>query len=161
MSFLDRFTSQKGQQEKKAPKTSVVQADKKAKAAEKKAFEAVGSTEAPKEAKKEKATTPVVASESKGNTQQAFRVLLRPIVTEKSTQLARLRQYVFEITENASKMDIRNAVHHVYGVRPVAINIVNLPGKIVRYGRSWGRQMERRKAIVTLPEGKSIDVVNS
>jgi large subunit ribosomal protein L23 len=65
------------------------------------------------------------------------------------------------IAPNATKMDVRNAVQHVYGVRPVAVNIVKMQGKVVRFGRYSGRQVGRKKAIVTLPAGKTIDVTNA
>lgn len=159
MSFLDRFTSRKGKEKKGIPAGGPgagVALTKKAKPdAEKQAFQAVPS------GKKETPATAAKTAPKKEATDQAFRILLRPLVTEKSSRQAKLNQYSFEIPTPATKMDVRNAVHQVYGIRPLDVNIARLPGKIIRYGRTTGRQAVRKKAIVTLPSGKSIDVFSA
>lgn len=158
MGLFDRFTSRKGKDDKKTTPGS-----KPAKltvaAKQKEAFKAVPKGEEKKtmaEASKSAPTKPI-----KENTDQAYRILYRAVVTEKSTRLNRINQYVFEIAPSANKTDVARAVEKVYGVRPQAVNIVNLPGKPVRYGRFQGRTVRRRKAIVTLPTGKTIDQVNA
>jgi len=152
MSFLDSFSSKKGAAGKeKAGKG--VRAAVKADEAKKEAFAQVS------DGKKEtKVTAPKPGKES---TVDAYRILTAPIVTEKSALLAKQSQYIFLVTPRATKMDVRNAVHQVYGVRPVAVNIVSLPGKHVRFGRHFGQQVSRKKAVVTLPAGKTIDVTNA
>jgi len=156
MSFLDRFTSRQGKATPQAPKAADKKATVKAKdeTAKKAAFKAVPSGES---AEKKVATTTV----QKASTDQAYRILLAAAVTEKSTRLSRQSQIMFHVAPTATKMDVRNAVQQVYGVRPIAVNMVRLPGKILRYGRTKGRQVARKKAIVTLPPGKSIDVVSA
>ncbi|MBI3572750.1 MAG: 50S ribosomal protein L23 [Candidatus Kerfeldbacteria bacterium] len=157
MSFFDRFTSRKGKAEPKKSATVDV--------AQKKAFANVPSGKedgpAKKTSEKKGTETKSVEKPVKETTHQAYRLLLRPVVTEKSTRLAQLSQYVFETAADATKNDIRQAVYHVYGIKPVAVNMVHLPGKIVRYGRTYGRQTTKRKAVVTLPTGKTIDVSTS
>jgi len=147
MSILDRFSSTKG-------KATTSKATKVAKADEAKqeAFAKVSDG-------KEKVAAPAVTR--KDSTADAYRVLLSPVVTEKSALLAQQSQYIFMITPTATKMDVRNAIHKVYGVRPVAVNIAKLKGKVVRFGRTYGRQALRKKAIITLPAGKTIDVTNA
>ncbi len=161
MSIFDRFTSQKGKQTAAKPKTGKISADeaqqktfaevpsgkeKEAPVAEKKAAPAKGKKEAGKA---------MVAKES---TDRADRILVRPVVTEKSTMGQALGQYTFMVSDRANKVDVRQAVFHVYGVMPVSVNITSLPGKWVRYGRSTGRTVARKKAVVTLPAGKKIDI---
>lgn len=163
MSIFDRFSSKKGKDSKGAPKAKRVDD------AEKKAFAAVPSGKEapvkekeaePTEKKKEgAAATPskkVVVTAGPGN-----HIIVRPLVTEKSSRVSSLRQYIFEIRPTATKVDVRNAVHQLYGVRPTGVQISNVRGKAVRYGRTWGKTIKRRKAMVTLPEGKSIDVFSA
>jgi large subunit ribosomal protein L23 len=149
MSILDRFSSTKGKSTKAAPKASKAA---KAEEAKKEAFAKVSDGK-----EKAVAATPV-AKESTG---EAYRILVAPVVTEKSAMVGKESKYIFMIAPNATKMDVRNAVQHVYGVRPVAVNIVKMQGKVVRFGRYSGRQVGRKKAIVTLPAGKTIDVTNA
>lgn len=163
MSFFDRFTSKKGKDAKGAPKPTD-DADKKAFAAvpsgkEKpvRATEADAATLEKKGEKKTEATaTKVVVTTGTGN-----RIIVRPLVTEKSNRLGGLRQYIFEVQMQATKVDVRNAVHELYGIRPTSVQISNVRGNVVRYGRTWGKTIKRRKAMVTLPEGKSIDVFSA
>lgn len=165
MSIFDRFTSQKGKAEKAAPKPTDVKVAKKAKSKpvvddKKDAFKAVpGATPAKTADKAEKKAAPA-AVEVKA-TGDAHRVLLSAVVTEKSARIEKSGQYVFAVAADASKKTVAEAVNRVYGVNPVAVNIVRLPGKWVRYGRTVGRQVVRKKAIVTLPAGKSIDIVST
>lgn len=152
MGFFDRFTSRKGKAEKAAPKK---RADKiSAEEAKKQAFKNVP-TEKPAEPKGD-----VTVSTPK-STGDAYRVLLGGVVTEKSARLERMNQFVFSIAPNATKQMVAAAVKNVYGVRPESVQIIRLPGKWVRYGRTMGRQVNRKKAIVQLPAGKTIDVVSS
>lgn len=150
MSIFDRFTSQKGKAKPKRPaKAATVEAEKK------EAFKQVPGETKPVEKKAAATGTTLKA------TGPAHRILLGAVVTEKSARLESGSQYVFAIAADATKKTVAEAVHKVYGVRPVAVNIVALPGKWVRYGRSVGRQIKRKKAIITLPAGKKIDVVSA
>ena len=149
MSILDRFSSTKGKATKTAPKASKVS---KAEEAKQEAFAKVS------DGKEKAVAVKPVAKESTGD---AYRVLVAPVVTEKSAMLAKESKYIFMIAPAATKMDVRNAVHKVYGVRPIAVNIVKTQGKVVRFGRYSGRQVGRKKAIITLPAGKTIDVTNA
>ena len=153
MSFFDRFTSKKGKEQKSV-----------APSADKKAFAAVpsGKEEKKEPAKKVEAAKPAAKKlVNKETTHRAHRVLLRAAVTEKSTMLGKLNQYVFMVDSDATKVDVRHAVQHVYGIQPINVSMVRLPGKIVRYGRSVGRTNVRKKAVVTLPAGKTIDLTVS
>ena len=88
----------------------------------------------------------------------ADKVLLRPLVTEKAAIAGSRNQYGFIVANKATKTNIKKAVEEVYGVKPVAVNVINVSGKAVRFGRSLGRRSDYKKALVTLPQGKSINI---
>ncbi len=164
MGIFDRWTSNKGKAAKAPSKGEAAEATKK------RAFASVPSSQAEPKKKPDQnakpssaasetpAKQPAASTEMKDLSQQAFKTLLRPVVTEKSSR--RAGQYTFEVHPEATKADVQNAVQNVYGVRPVAVNSMNRLGKMVRYGRLYGRTRGRKKAIVTLPDGKTIDVMN-
>lgn len=94
----------------------------------------------------------------KTNTGSAYQVLLRPIVTEKSTRLAKESKYVFEVAMNANKIEIKKAVKNVYGVDPTDVTVLRVLGKPKRTRFGRGRTKHWRKAVVTLKKGQSIEV---
>ena len=67
-------------------------------------------------------------------------------------------QYLFEIEARANKIQVKQAIRLMYGITPTSVNIQNVGGKIVRFGRSTGVRKDWKKAIVTLPKGKKIEV---
>lgn len=89
---------------------------------------------------------------------QSYRVLVRPIITEKSTHQNVLNKYAFEVSRDANKIQIATAISELYGVKPVKVNLANLEGKYKVRGRIQGKRKDWRKAVVTLPKGKTIDV---
>ena len=88
-----------------------------------------------------------------------YDVLLRPIVTEKTTMLAGQNKYVFAVHPWANKMQIKEAVEKAFEVRVTGVNVMNVRGKVKRLGRSVGKQADWKKAIVTLVEGDRIEVI--
>jgi len=83
-------------------------------------------------------------------------VLIHPVVSEKSMEIAASGRYVFVVSQEATKIDIKRAVHELYGVEVVKVNIINLPGKPKIWRMHRFRSQVRRKAIVTLERGQSI-----
>ncbi|PKM91573.1 50S ribosomal protein L23 [Candidatus Falkowbacteria bacterium HGW-Falkowbacteria-1] len=88
----------------------------------------------------------------------AYRVLVKPAVTEKATNLGALNQYVFIISDKANKIDVSNAIFEVYGVNPTSVNIIKMKGKKINRGKVSGRRKSFKKAIVTLKKGETISV---
>lgn len=86
-------------------------------------------------------------------------VIVKPIVTEKSTSLAEQRKYSFQVRVGAPKLEIARAVEVMFHVEVASVNVMNVRGKPRRYGRSQGHRANWRKAVVTLSEGHSIDIV--
>ncbi|MBI5221417.1 MAG: 50S ribosomal protein L23 [Candidatus Magasanikbacteria bacterium] len=85
-------------------------------------------------------------------------ILVRALVTEKSAVKQSENKYSFVVVNGANKGAVRQAVFEVYGVKPTAVNILNVQGKFVRFGNHYGKRGDYKKAIVTLPKGKSIVV---
>lgn len=88
---------------------------------------------------------------------RAYRVLLRPIISEKAShQQTLVNQYFFMVDMKANKIEVAKAVKAVYGIKPVAVNIIKMEGKRSYRGRTVGKRKDWKKAIVTLPKGKTI-----
>jgi large subunit ribosomal protein L23 len=90
-----------------------------------------------------------------------YDVLRRPIVTEKSNyQNAKLHQYTFEVTKDATKVLVKDAVETLFDVDVLSVNLINVPPKRTRRISSRRLMVRRsgyKKAIVTLAEGDTID----
>jgi len=85
-------------------------------------------------------------------------VIIRPIVTEKSTALSSENKYCFEVAKNATKTRIRQAVERLFGVDVQKVNTIRYTGKVKRMGVHQGKQPDWKKAIVTLKEGQTIEI---
>ncbi|MFC1966616.1 50S ribosomal protein L23 [Chloroflexota bacterium] len=87
-----------------------------------------------------------------------YEVLRRPLITEKYTALQAQGKYAFEVTEGASKPQVKQAVEKAFKVKVTAVNVMTVAGKRRKRGmrqlsaRSW------KKAIVTLKEGDKISL---
>lgn len=161
MSFLDRFRSKwdRSTKDQKKPK-HVLSKQEQEEAVKKASFRSVPGGVKPAAA--DKAGKPSEPKrQKKQDTGRAFSNLLRPVVTEKTTRLATMHKYVFEVARSSNKIEIRAAVLALYGVRPTKVNLQNFSGKVVRYGRTTGRTKAWKKAIVTLPAGQKIDVLEA
>jgi large subunit ribosomal protein L23 len=88
----------------------------------------------------------------------AYRVLMKPLVSEKASIMGAENKYFFAVERSANKIEIAKAIKQVYGIKPVNVNIVNMKGKNVRTGRTLGARKNWKKAIITLPKGESIKI---
>jgi large subunit ribosomal protein L23 len=84
------------------------------------------------------------------------KVLLRPVVTEKSTRLQEANTYTFEVPLGADRTLVRQAVEQLFQVHVVKVNMVRLPGKSKRFGPRRVQTPSRKKAMVTLKAGDKI-----
>jgi len=109
-------------------------------------------------APKKSATKVKKAKPKKEDTGQAYRVLIKPLITEKGSYLSGYSQYIFAVAPQTNKIEVRKAIKKVYGVDPVKVNIMNVSGKQIRYGRTEGRTKSWKKAIITLPPGQKIEI---
>ena len=79
-------------------------------------------------------------------------IILRPIITENSMDGIADRKYTFEVAKDANKVEIKNAVEKLFGVKVAKVNTINVLGKNKRYGRFEGLTASKKKAIVTITE---------
>ncbi|MBL1212970.1 MAG: 50S ribosomal protein L23 [Ignavibacteriae bacterium] len=90
-------------------------------------------------------------------------VLIRPLVTEKMTELNEsTAQYGFIVDVNANKIEIKRAIKEKFNVDAVDVNTIKYKGKLktqlTRKGRFSGKTAQYKKAVVTLKEGQTIDI---
>jgi large subunit ribosomal protein L23 len=85
-------------------------------------------------------------------------ILIRPLVTEKSTIQGESGKYVFEVSKSATKKQILSAVEWAFEVRVLSVNVINIRGKTKQYGGRPTRRPDWKKAIVKLAEGDSIQL---
>ena len=87
-----------------------------------------------------------------------FDVLIRPIITEKTTLLMQENKYTFQVPLNANKVEIRKAVESIFNVKVEKVATIRVLGKTKRMGRTMGKRSDYKKAIVTLKVGESIEL---
>ena len=86
------------------------------------------------------------------------KILIRPIVTEKVSNLVSIGKYVFEVSIGANKNEIAKAIRSVYDIMPARVNVMKRSGKVVARGRVKGKRKDWKKAVITLPRGKTIEI---
>ena len=88
-----------------------------------------------------------------------YQVLKRPLVTEKTNALRDSRNdYAFEVASNANKVEIRQAIETLFGVKVKAVRSAVVRGKHRRTRTGYGQRPNWKKAIVTLHEGQEIEL---
>ncbi|PKN57218.1 MAG: 50S ribosomal protein L23 [Deltaproteobacteria bacterium HGW-Deltaproteobacteria-14] len=91
--------------------------------------------------------------------QNLFTILKRPVVTERTTELREsIHQYTFEVARAANKVQIRQAVESIFGVRVVDVRTAIVRGKIKRIKRTLGKQPNWKKAFVTVHPDDQIEL---
>jgi large subunit ribosomal protein L23 len=96
------------------------------------------------------------------NQERIMKVLISPIVSEKSTRLAdQHRQFVFKVVKDASKPEVRKAVELMFDVKVEGVQIANVNGKLKRFGGAMGKRSDWKKAFVTLAEGHDINFMGA
>ncbi|MFI5040714.1 MAG: 50S ribosomal protein L23 [Acidimicrobiales bacterium] len=87
-------------------------------------------------------------------------VIIKPVVSEKSYALLDSGVYTFLVDPDANKIEVRQAVESLFGVRVLKVNTLNRPGKRKRNRRSFtfGKKADTKRAIVTLAAGDRIEL---
>ena len=90
----------------------------------------------------------------------AHDVIIKPVVSEKSYGLLDEGAYTFIVNPEANKIQIRQAVEEIFGVRVAKVNTMNRKGKRKRNRRSFtfGTRPDTKRAVITLVEGDRIDL---
>ncbi|MFY9174074.1 MAG: 50S ribosomal protein L23 [Peptococcia bacterium] len=85
-------------------------------------------------------------------------VLIKPIITEKSTGLMGENKYTFKVDKNANKIQIKQAVETIFKVDVTDVKTLNVTGKLKRQGRTEGMTPNWKKAIVTIKDGQTLPI---
>ncbi len=86
-------------------------------------------------------------------------VVIRPLVTEKSTRLMEEGKYSFVVSRDANKIEIKKAVEQLFDVKVKDVNTMRVKGKARRVGMHRGYRPSWKKAVITLQEGsKGIEI---
>jgi len=91
---------------------------------------------------------------------EAYKVLKSPHVTEKASDLVEQNQYVFKVDLGANKIMVANEVKKTYKVKVLNVNIINVPRRARKVGKTTGFKSGFKKAIVTLAPGQTIEAKN-
>jgi large subunit ribosomal protein L23 len=87
---------------------------------------------------------------------QLHEVLRRPLITEKNTALQTQNKYAFEVSPEANKLQVEQAVEKAFKVTVTKVNVMKVPGKLRRVGKRQTITRSWKKAVVTLKAGDKI-----
>jgi large subunit ribosomal protein L23 len=94
---------------------------------------------------------------------QIYQFIKEPQITEKSTFLTEQDKYVFKVSPETNKVEAKKAIEALYGVRVKKVNIIHLPSKQRRLGRTqgWRHGLKKgfKKVIATLEKGEKIELL--
>ena len=91
-----------------------------------------------------------------------YDVILKPVISEQSMDVAADKKYTFKVAPDANKTEVKKAVEEIFDVEVAKVNIMNVKGKKKRMGRFEGMTAASKKAVVTLTEdSKEIEFFQS
>tara|TARA_Y100001934_G_C11977091_1_gene596836 strand:+ start:283 stop:573 length:291 start_codon:yes stop_codon:yes gene_type:complete len=89
-------------------------------------------------------------------------IIIRPLLTEKASMLQEAQNtYAFEVGRDATKIEIKQTIQELFGVRVTRVCTQVVRGKNKRFGRYYGKRSNWKKAFVTVAEGESLDLYTS
>ena len=137
--------------------------DKSKRPTEKKVEKALVKPEMKKSVTSDVKLTPKAEMKSKKSAKSvkdfSYNIVKEPHISEKATYLGEKNKYVFKIYDNANKPEIKKSIEGIYGVDVLSVNIIKIPAKKRRLGRTEGFKKGYRKAIVTIKEGQKIEII--
>ena len=86
-----------------------------------------------------------------------YQLIKDPVITEKSTRITEHGQYVFRVSLDAKKPEIKQAVETLFNVQVVGVNTMVQKGKVKRFRGRVGKRSDVKKAFVQLAPGQQID----
>lgn len=152
MALLDFFKSKKKEEKLNKPKER-----KKEKPVKK---EVVLKKEVKEKPVAEKIEKPTQPKRQRRITGDSVKILKSPHIAEKSTDLLAKNQYVFRVWPRANKAETKKAIESIFKVDVVGVQIINLPKKKRRVGRTEGFTKGYKKAIIRIKDGQKIEVVS-
>lgn len=96
---------------------------------------------------------------SKDAKERYYDIILAPLVTEKSTRGSEHNQVTFRVSIDASKPEIKKAVESLFEVKVKGVNTIRMNGKVKRFKGHLGQRVNWKKAIISLAEGETIDMM--
>ncbi len=88
-----------------------------------------------------------------------YQIIRSPVITEKATMAGEHGQLTFKVALDATKPEIKQAIERLFDVKVTAVNTLRQKGKVKRWRGRPGRRPDTKKAIVSLAEGESVDVL--
>ena len=90
--------------------------------------------------------------------ERLYRVLIAPVVSEKTTMIAdKHNQVAFKVVQDATRQEVKAAVEMLFKVQVEKVQVLNRRGKAKKFGRTPGRRNHLRKAYVCLKPGQEIN----
>ncbi|MFA6190216.1 MAG: 50S ribosomal protein L23 [Candidatus Staskawiczbacteria bacterium] len=118
------------------------------------------SSESEGDKKREEITKKPASAKSSSEAKKfSYDAVKQPHISEKATGLSEKDQYTFEVAPNYNKHEIKDAVEGIYGVDVLSVNIIKIPAKKRRLGRTEGFRKSFKKAIVKIKEGQKIEIL--
>ena len=88
----------------------------------------------------------------------AYDIIIKPIITEQSMEATEDKKYVFQVANDANKIEIKKAVEEIFGDKVEKVNTIRMEGKMKRQGMTSGRRASWKKAMVKLTaDSKTIE----
>ncbi len=85
-------------------------------------------------------------------------IIIRPVVSEKSTDMAQTNKYVFRVLSDSNKNLIKKAIKDIFSVNPIKINVLKVRGRRKRVRYQYGYTSSWKKVIVTLGKEEKIEL---
>ncbi len=85
-------------------------------------------------------------------------LIKKPVITEKSTANAQFNKYIFEVRNDANKINVKKTIEEIYKVKVQKLNSLNVKSKPKVFKGQRGTRSELKRIIVTLKEGNTIDM---
>ncbi|MFH1968041.1 MAG: 50S ribosomal protein L23 [bacterium] len=89
----------------------------------------------------------------------AYEAINKPHISEKATYLSEKSQYTFKVAPDYNKKEIKSAVEGIYGVDVLSVNVIKIPSKKRRLGKTQGFKKGYTKAVVKIKEGQKIEIL--
>jgi len=96
---------------------------------------------------------------SKKVSEFSYEAVRQPHISEKASYLAERDQYVFDVSKNYNKNEIKKTIEGIYGVNVLSVNKIKIPAKKMRLGKTQGFKKGYTKAIVKIKKGQKIEIL--
>ena len=91
----------------------------------------------------------------------AHDIIIKPLLSEKSYAGIKDKKYYFIVKKTANKTEIKLAIEAIFGVKVKQVNVSNVRAKDKRVGKYSGKTSSYKKAVITLAEGQSLDLLKN